>query len=320
MKESLMKPLVAVIVGPTASGKTKLSIELAKRFNGEIISADSMQIYRKMDIGTAKPTKEETQGIPHHLMDFLEPTEEYTLKQYLSDANRCVEDVLSRKNLPILVGGTGLYVSSFMQNLTLSEEPVDEEFRASLEADYETLGGEVMLARLSEIDPQLASRLFPKDKKRIIRGLEVFHNTGITQTRQNEMAKETESPYEFLCFGLMSEDRSFIYDRIDRRVLQMMEEGLLDEVQKLKEIPCSKTARQAIGYRQFDDYFAGETSLEETVARIQKESRNYAKRQLTWFRREKQIQWYSIDCENFDNILNSCCEHIAKYKEMCYNK
>lgn len=314
-----MKPLVVVIVGPTASGKTKLSIELAKRFNGEIVSADSMQIYRHMNIGTAKPTENEKCGIPHHLMDFLEPTEEYTLKEYLENANRCVEDILSRKKLPIIVGGTGLYVSSFLNNLTLSEEPVDESYRKALEDDYEKFGGEEMLARLSQIDPELAERLFPKDKKRILRGLEVFHNTGITQSEQNRRAMEQESPYEFLCFGLTAENRAFLYNRIDQRVEQMMQDGLLEEVRFLREIPCSRTARQAIGYRQFDEFFAGETSLEDAVARIQKESRNYAKRQLTWFRREKQIQWFSVDLLNFDNILNSCSERIAKYMEVWYN-
>ncbi len=314
-----MKPLVVVIVGPTASGKTKLSIELAKRFDGEIISADSMQIYRRMNSGTAKPTEEETCGIPHHLMDFLEPTEEYTLKQYLEDANRCVQDILSRNKLPILVGGTGLYVSSFLNNLTLSEEPVDESYRAALENDYEKLGGEEMLSRLSEIDPELAARLFPKDKKRILRGLEVFHNTGITQSEQNRRAMEQESPYEFLCFGLTADDRAVLYQRIDQRVETMMEAGLLEEVRLLQDIPCSRTARQAIGYRQFDSYFAGETSLEEVVEQIKKESRNYAKRQLTWFRREKRIQWFSVDLLNFDNILNSCCERIAKHIEVWYN-
>lgn len=314
-----MKPLVVVIVGPTASGKTKLSIELGKKFDGEIVSADSMQIYRRMDIGTAKPTEGEKCGIPHHMMDFLEPTEEYTLKQYLEDANRCVTDIISRNKLPIMVGGTGLYVSSFLQNLTLSEEPIDEAFRIALESDYENLGGEVMLSRLSEIDPELAARLFPKDKKRILRGLEVHHNTGMTQTEQNRRALEVESPYEFLCFGLTSEDRSFLYERIDGRVEQMMQSGLLEEVSALRQINCSKTARQAIGYRQFEEYFAGETSLEETVARIQKESRNYAKRQLTWFRREKRIEWFSVDRLNFDNILNSCSERIAKYMEVWYN-
>lgn len=311
-----MKPLVVVIVGPTASGKTRLSIELAKRFGGEIVSADSMQIYRRMDIGTAKPTEEERAGIPHHLMDFLDPTEEYALKQYLEDADRCVQEILSRGKLPILVGGTGLYVSSFMQNLTLSEEPVDEEYRALLEDDYERLGGEEMLSRLSEIDPELASRLFPKDKKRIIRGLEVYHNTGITQTEQNRKAMETESPYEFLCFGLTADDRAFLYERIDRRVLEMMDGGLLEEVQSLDLQNCSRTARQAIGYRQFEDYFKGEGTLEDAVARIQKESRNYAKRQLTWFRRDKRIHWFSVDTVNFDNILNYCCECIAKHREM----
>lgn len=315
-----MKPLVIVIVGPTASGKTRLSVELAKRLDGEIISADSMQIYKKMNIGTAKPTKEEQKGIPHHLMDFLDPSEEYTLKQYLNDVNQAVESVLSKGKLPILVGGTGLYVTSFMNNLTLSEEPCDEDYRKEIEEEYETLGGEVLLDRLREIDPLLASRLFPKDKKRILRGLEVFHNTGVTQTRQNQLATEQESPYDFLCFGLTSDDRAFLYDRIDKRVLDMMEQGLLDEVSALRETELSRTARQAIGYRQFDPYFNNEASLPDVVATIQKESRNYAKRQLTWFRREKSILWFSIDRLNFDNILNSCLERIAKYKEICYNK
>ncbi len=315
-----MKPLIVVIVGPTASGKTKLSIELAKKFNGEIISGDSMQIYRKMDIGTAKPTLEEREGIPHHLMDFLEPTEEYTLKQYLEDANRAAKDILSRGKLPILVGGTGLYITSFMQNLTLSEEQIDEAYRTALEKDYDNFGGEEMLNRLSQIDPSLAARLHPKDRKRILRGLEVFHNTGITQTEQNKLALQSEKPYDFLCFGLTAEDRAFLYDRIDRRVELMLEQGLLDEIINLNLSQCSRTARQAIGYRQFEGYFAGKQTLEEAVSKVQQESRNYAKRQLTWFRRDKTIQWYPIDRFNFDNIMNSCSECIAKHREMCYNK
>lgn len=311
-----MKPLVVVIVGPTASGKTRLSIELAKHFDGEIVSADSMQIYQKMNIGTAKPTEEEKQGIPHHLMDFLPPTEEYALKQYLEDANAAVQDILSRGKLPIIAGGTGLYVTSFLNNLTLNEEPNDEAYRTELERQYEELGGEVMLSRLSEFDPELAARLFPKDKKRILRGFEVYHNTGITQTEQNRRALENESPYEFLCFGLTAKDRAVLYERIDRRVEMMMEQGLLDEVRSLDLPSCSRTAKQAIGYRQFDEYWTGETSLEEAVSRIQKESRNYAKRQLTWFRRDSRIHWFEIDCENFDNILNYCVESIAKYSEV----
>ena len=308
-----MKPLVVVIVGPIASGKTKLSIELAKRFDGEIVSADSMQIYRKMDIGTAKPTQEERDSVPHHMMDIIDPWEEYTLKQYLEDANRCVSEILSRNKLPILVGGTGLYVTSFLNNLSLSEETIDQPYRDALESDYDKLGGEEMLLRLSKIDPELAGRLFPKDKKRILRGLEVFHNTGITQTEQNRRAMESESRYEFLCFGLTAADRAYLYGRIDQRVEKMMQDGLLQEVQSIRNASCSRTARQAIGYRQFEPYFAGEASLEETGLRIQKESRNYAKRQLTWFRRDERIEWFSVDQMNFDNILNSCCERIAKH-------
>lgn len=311
-----MKPLVVVIVGPTASGKTRLAIELAKRFCGEIVSADSMQIYRKMNIGTAKPTPEEMCGIPHHMIDILDPTEEYTLKQYLKDANDCIEKILHQKKLPFLVGGTGLYVTSFLQNLTLSEEPADELFRAELDRDYDTYGGEEMLARLSLIDKDLALRLHPKDRKRILRGLEVFHNTGITQTEQNRRALENESPYEFLCFGLTANDRAFLYNRIDQRVESMISQGLAEEVRSLNLSQCSRTARQAIGYRQFEAYFSGEASLEDTIARIQKESRNYAKRQLTWFRRDSQIQWFSVDQLNFDNILNSCSECIAKHKKI----
>ncbi len=314
-----MKPLVVVIVGPTASGKTSLSIELAKRFDGEIVSADSMQIYKKMNIGTAKPSEEERCGIPHHMLDFLEPTEEYTLKQYLTDANACIQDILSRNKLPIMVGGTGLYVTSFLQNLTLSEESCDEEYRASLETEFDTIGGEEMLKRLAVIDPELASRLFPKDRKRILRGFEVFHNTGITQSEQNRLSMKNESPYEFLVFGLTAENRDYLYDRINRRVLNMLHDGLLDEIRGLDLKNCSKTARQAIGYRQFEPYFSGECSLNEAVERVQKESRNYAKRQLTWFRRDNNIIWHQIDRENIDNIMNSCTERIAKHKEMCYN-
>ena len=315
-----MKPLVVVIVGPTASGKTGLSVELAKKLDGEIVSADSMQIYKKMNIGTAKPSEKEKQGIPHHMMDFLDPSEEYTLKQYLDEAKQTVDSILFRGKLPILVGGTGLYITSFMNNLTLSEEPCDEAYRKQIESDYETLGGEILLERLRVIDPQLASRLFAKDNKRILRGLEVFHNTGITQTQQNQLAMEAESPYEFICFGLAAEDRAFLYNRIDQRVLDMMDAGLLEEVSSLNEAELSRSAKQAIGYRQFVPYFNGEATLSDVVSTIQKESRNYAKRQLTWFRRDNSIKWFLIDRLNFDNILNSCLECIAKHREMCYNK
>lgn len=311
-----MKPLVVVIVGPTASGKTRLSIELAKRFDGEIVSADSMQIYRTMDIGTAKPSVKERCGIPHHMMDIVDPSEEYTLKEYLTDANACVQDILARGKLPILVGGTGLYVTSFMNNLTLSEESCDDAYRDSLERDYDSLGGDAMLERLRSVDPELAARLYPKDRKRILRGLEVFHNTGVTQSEQNRRALETESPYEFLCFGLTADDRAFLYDRIDSRVRIMIDDGLESEVRTLSSQNCSRTARQAIGYRQFDAYFTGEASLEDTITLIQKESRNYAKRQLTWFRRDQRIRWFAIDRLNFDIILNSCTEDIAKYTEV----
>ena len=310
-----MKPLVVVIVGPTASGKTKLSIALAKRFNGEIVSADSMQIYRKLDIGTAKPSEEERDGVPHHMMDFLDPDREYTLKQYLEDADACVRDILRRGKLPIIVGGTGLYVTSFMNNLSLDDEPVNGEVRKKLESEFDLFGGEEMLERLRAIDPELASRLFPKDRKRILRGLEVFLNTGVTQSEQNRKAMEQESPYRFLCFGLTAENRDFLYDRINLRVDLMMEAGLLDEVRSLGS-QCSRTARQAIGYRQFEPFLTGECSLAEAVERVKKESRNYAKRQLTWFRRDKRIQWHSIDVEDFDNILNSCSESMVKSIEV----
>jgi len=307
-----MKPLVVVIVGPTASGKTKLAIALAQRFQGEIVSADSMQIYRKMNIGTAKPTETERCGIPHHMMDFLEPDQEYTLKQYLEDANACVADILQRGKLPILVGGTGLYVTSFMNNLALDDEPADGAVRAALEEEFDLLGGEAMLERFRQIDPEAAGKLHPRDRKRILRGLEVFLNTGITPTEQNRKAMSAESPYRFLCIGLTAENRDFLYERINLRVDQMMEDGLLEEVRALRQSGCSRTARQAIGYRQFEAYFSGEATLEDVVEKIKKESRNYAKRQLTWFRRDPSIHWHCVDREEFDNILNFCVERMVK--------
>lgn len=316
---SQMKPLVVCIVGPTASGKTRLSLELAKRFDGEIVSADSMQIYRKMDIGTAKASAEERAAVPHHMIDIVNPDEEYSLKQYLEDANRCISDILSRKKLPILVGGTGLYVTSLVENRLLSEDTSDPEYRSRLEVEYDRLGGEEMLARLACVDSFAAQKLHPKDRKRILRGLEVYHKTGLTLTEWNRRSLSVPSPYEFLMFGLNFEDREQLYQRIDLRVQEMMQSGLEREARLVLFGSCSKTARQAIGYRQFIPYFSGEISLAETEAQIAKESRNYAKRQLTWFRRDKNILWFPVDRLNFDNILNSCGECIAKYSNVWYN-
>ena len=313
------KPLVVVIAGPTATGKTKLSVELALRLRGEIISADSMQIYRRMDIGTTKPTAQERRGVPHHMIDVVEPTEEFTLKQYLDAANACIAQVMRRGNLPIVVGGTGLYLTSLVQNRQLAEEEYDPEYRALLEREYAEQGGEAMLRKLFECDPETARRLFPNDRKRILRALEAFHKTGLPKGERDRQSLSVESPYRFLRFALTADDRAFLYRRIDDRVEQMMRDGLEKEVRDLDLATCSRTARQAIGYRQFLPYFAGECSLDDVVASIQKESRNYAKRQLTWFHREKETEWFSIDRAEFNIIMNSCAERIAKQQEICYN-
>lgn len=309
-----MKNRVIAVVGPTASGKTKISVEIAKRYNGEVVSADSMQIYKYMDIGTAKPTTSEMQGIPHHLISIVEPTQAFTLQDYLERANACVGDILARGNVPVIAGGTGLYVSSFIENISLSEAETDFEYREMLMKRAATEGSEKLLSELAEIDPQTAEKLHPNNVKRIVRALELFHSSGKTVTEQNALSKRTPSPFEFLEIGLCYEDRSVLYERIDRRVDCMFDAGLEKEVESLLEsgkLTRECNAFQAIGYKQFAPYFDGEIGLDAVRENIKRESRRYAKRQLTWLRRDKNIRWVEadgMDIEHFFNNLSGCIE------------
>ena len=287
-----MSKKIVVICGPTASGKTALSIALAKAFDGEVVSADSMQIYRRMDIGTAKPTKQEMDGVPHHMLDVAEPGEAYSVSRYVEEATACVEDILARGKLPIVCGGTGLYIDGLIRGTDYQPAGTDNGIREQLEGEWEAQGAEEMMARLAAVDPDSAARLYLSDKRRILRALEVYLATGETITVHNARTKEIPPRYEAIMIGLNTEPRQILYDRIDRRVGIMLEQGLLQEVQSLLEDGLLEgTAAQAIGYKELLAYFRGEMTLETAADLIRQKSRNYAKRQLTWFRRDERVKW-----------------------------
>lgn len=285
---------VLVIVGPTASGKTALSIALAKALNGEIISADSMQIYKGMDIASAKPTKEERAGIPHHMMGVVSPETPYSVADYVEDAGKAIEDVWNRKKCPILVGGTGLYVDSLLSGTRFIPSPTDMALRKELQAQYDALGGEAMLEKLKAFDPESAARLHPNNNKRIIRAFEVYRLTGKTMTEALENSHSEPSRYKPTFIGINFADRAVLYDRINRRVDLMLESGLLDEAKDFFA-HTTATAAQAIGYKELKPYLDGEVSLDEAVERLKQVTRNYAKRQLTWFKRNPEIHWLYPD-------------------------
>lgn len=309
---------IIVILGPTATGKTALSIELAKRFNGEIVSADSMQIYRGMDIGTSKATDEERNGIKHHLIDVVEPSEEFSLADYLKLSKAAVNNILSKGKIPFLVGGTGLYISSFTDNIKLSDSKTDPEYRSFL-MNYAKKNGPLALKSiLRSVDPESAEKLYDNDVKRVTRALEVYRYSGKTISDYNKESK-MDPEFDFLKIGLCCENREFLYTRINNRVDAMMDQGLLEEAQKLFLLNRSNTAKQSIGYKQLDDYFNGMISLEEAVEMIKRETRRYAKRQITWFKRMPDVIWYDIESNNFEEILNSCIKHMEKFLKVCYN-
>ena len=287
-----MSKKIVVICGPTASGKTALSIALAKAFDGEVVSADSMQIYRRMDIGTAKPTKQEMDGVPHHMLDVAEPGEAYSVSRYVEEATACVEDILARGKLPIVCGGTGLYIDGLIRGTDYQPAGTDNGIREQLDGEWEAQGAEQMMARLAAVDPDSAARLHLSDKRRILRALEVYLATGETITVHNARTKEIPPRYEAIMIGLNTEPRQILYDRIDRRVGVMLEQGLLQEVKCLLEDGLLEgTAAQAIGYKELLAYFRGEMTLETAADLIRQKSRNYAKRQLTWFRRDERVKW-----------------------------
>ena len=297
-------PVIAV-VGPTASGKTSLSIEIAKRFSGQVVSADSMQIYEKMNIATAKPTEEEMQGIPHHLIGFQPIDKKFSVAEYVQLANECIYKIHSTGDLPVVAGGTGLYIDSLLQNIQFSKEESNTEIRQELTEMFNEKGAEYMLNWLGEIDPETANRLHLNDKSRIIRALEIYKLTGKTLTEQKVLSRLEETPYDVLYIGINYRDRNVLYDRINLRVDLMLENGLLEETEEFYNIPADKTACQAIGYKELAPYFRGDATLDECVEKLKLETRHYAKRQLTWFRKNENVNWiYPDDYENTEEMYN----------------
>lgn len=287
MKEKIP---VVVVAGPTASGKTRLAIDIANSFGGEIVSADSMQIYKYMDIGTAKPTDEERRECVHHLIDFVEPDEDFSVAQYTELAHKVIYDIYSRGKLPVMCGGTGLYINSVIDDITFGEMESDENLRAELKEIAEREGNEKLIEILSEFDPISAARLHPNNVRRVIRAIEFYKLTGTPISEHQEMTKQTESRYNPVMFCINYE-RGILYERINRRVDIMISEGLIDEVGNLMKMGYTTdlNSMKAIGYKEIAEYIDGKCTLEEAIESVKQGSRRYAKRQLTWFRRDKRI-------------------------------
>ena len=298
----MQKQKVIVICGPTASGKTALAIELAKKINGEIISCDSMQIYKEMDIGTAKPTPEEMQEIQHYLIGFVEPNKRYSVADYKKDAKNAIKQVLLKEKIPIIVGGTGLYLDSLIYEIDYQEIEFDSKYREELEKICEEKGIEVLYEKAKKIDPQAVEKISKNDRKRIMRILEIYKATGKTKTMQERDSRKKEVEYDYHVYAL-SWNRKTLYDRINKRVDIMIEQGLIEEVKRIllkyKDFP---TSMQGLGYKEVITYLKGECTKEEAIEKIKMETRRYAKRQLTWFRKNKQTVWLEAERGIQNNI------------------
>lgn len=295
----LSKPRVVAVGGPTASGKTALSVALARAFDGEIINADSMQIYKNLDVGTAKPSAEERQGIPHYLLDFLSPETPYSVADFTAAADPLIRDITARGRLPLVVGGTGLYITSLLSGMAFAPEKTDPAIRARLQARADTEGSAALYAELQRIDPDYAAQVHPNNLPRVIRALELFEAAGRRMSDQRREARPAEAPYHALCLCLTCRDRAVLYSRIDRRVDEMVENGVLDEARQVYDHrDAYRTAAQAIGYKEFFPYFEGTANLTECTERLKQATRNYAKRQLTWFRRQNDAVWLYLDEED----------------------
>ena len=305
-------PIICV-VGPTASGKTALGIGLAKALDGEIVSADSMQVYKGMPIAAAVPTDDEKENIPHHLMEFLEPEYQLTVAEYTRLAHKKIEEVKNGGKVPIIVGGTGLYVDSLVNNIRFTDEEFSPETREKYEKEYDKNGGEQMLNRLREIDPDIAEKLYANDKKRIVRAFEIYENTGITMTKQYENSREIPSPYDAVFIGINYKNREILYERINKRVDLMLENGLLEEARKFYEKSGQSGGFQAIGHKEFYPFFKGEITFEEAVDRLKQQTRRYAKRQLTWFRKNEKINW--IYADQSENVLGEALKIIGREQQ-----
>lgn len=312
-----MKKRVIVITGPTATGKTALSVALAKAIGGEVVSADSMQIYRRMDIGTAKVSPQEAEGVPHHMVDVAEPDEPFSVSRWVDMAAEACEDILARGKVPIITGGTGLYIDSLLSGRDFAAAPAeDKELRQRLSDEYDAIGGEAFREKLREIDPQRAEKLHAADKKRLTRAMEVYLLTGETITEHDERTQALPPRYDSLRFALTYENRDTLYERIDRRVDIMVQDGLFEEVEALLRSGLyeGSTAMQAIGYKEPAAYFAGQLSREEAIDKIKQESRRYAKRQLTWLRRDKELNWI------FRDSVPDAAEHVGEILELWEKK
>ncbi|AWW25315.1 tRNA (adenosine(37)-N6)-dimethylallyltransferase MiaA [Acetobacterium carbinolicum] len=306
------KPKILVVVGPTASGKTALGVALAKKLNGEIISADSMQIYKYMNIGTAKVTLEEMQGVPHHLVDCVSPDEEFSVAKYKKAALGAIEAILSKGKLPIIIGGTGLYINSLSLPWDFQKKDSDEIIRWRLTAEAEVLGKEALYQRLKSVDPVTAESVHPNNQNRIIRALEIYELTGKPKSHFDEETKKQEVPYDYIILGL-DWDRETLYHRINHRVDRMIEEGLVEETKMLVErgYDWNLTALKAIGYKELKPYLEGVSTLAEAVTILKRDSRHYAKRQMTWFRKDKRIQWLKMsEAKDLETQVEACLKLI----------
>ena len=310
-----MADKVIVVAGPTASGKTALGIELALQYNGEIVSADSMQVYRGMDIGTAKATAEERARVPHHMLDVAEPWEDYSVARYVSQAEDCCRDIISRGRLPVIVGGTGLYIDSLISGRDFAAVDFDQGLRERLGREYDELGGGELRRRLAAIDPERAAKLHPSDKRRIVRALEIYELTGMSITEHDEYTRSLPPRFDAAAVHLGFKDRSRLYERIDRRVDLMEEQGLFREVEELLDRGLSPdcTAMQAIGYKEAAAALRGDCSREEAIETIKRETRRYAKRQLTWLRSRRdalRIDWQGRP--DFEAAVRDSTEYLLR--------
>ena len=285
------KPLI-ILTGPTAVGKTKLSIELAKAVNGQMISADSMQVYRHMDIGTAKIRSEEMQGIPHYLIDVLDPWESFDVVRFQTMAKEALEKIYAAGAIPIVVGGTGFYIQALLYDIDFDENDSETDYRTELQAFADLHGSEALHDRLRQVDEKSALMIHPNNVKRVIRALEFYHQTGTRISEHNETQRQKESPYRFVYF-VLDDERERIYRRIDQRIDQMLDQGLVAEVKQLRDMGCTRemVSMQGLGYKEILAYLDGECTLEEAVYILKRDTRHFAKRQLTWFRREQEVRW-----------------------------
>ena len=309
----LVKKKAIVIVGATASGKTGLGVYVARRFNGEVISADSMQIYKGMSIATAKPTIEEMQGVPHHLIDFLPVTEKYSVSSYCDDARNVFDDIVNRGKLPVIVGGTGLYIDSFLTNTQFLDNAASDSVREILKKEFEIKGIDKLYEELCEVDPDAARNIHPNNTVRVLRALEVFRATGKTLTEQNILSHNVESNIEPLYIAIGYRDREILYDRINKRVDIMLENGLLDEARDFFNMNPSVTAFKAIGCKELKPYIDGEVDLDICVDNLKRETRRYAKRQLTWFKRNNKIHWLYADDKDRQEIYSEAEALIKEF-------